>query len=433
MLARRASSLQAVVRCFSTCKVTFQQPRLVGEEGEETAIRPAATQMSNMTDVGSRSLFSTDQDMFREQVRRFMRDRLAPLQAEFEEAGQPSKEIWREMGSQGLLGVSTPAEVGGIGGSFLEEAIVAEEMSYARCASPAMAVHSTICMPYLTHYGTAEQQEKYMAAMVAGECVASVGMTEPDAGSDLQGIRTTAKKSGTDWIINGSKIYITNGWLTDCCIVVAKTANAKRAAHGVSLFLVDADTPGFHKGRKLKKLGLKAQDTAELFFEDMRVPGSALLGKENGGFYQLMEQLPQERLIIAVHSAAHCEAMFEETRAWVRQRKAFGRSVADLQVVQHKLAELKTSIAVCRAFIDQCLDLHSAGKLCGEMASMSKYWATDLENKVAADCVQLHGGWGFMWETQIAKSYADARVQTIYGGTNEIMKELISRNIVKDK
>ena len=361
-----------------------------------------------------------------------MRERLAPLQSSFEEEGQPSKEIWREMGSQGMLGVSIPAEVGGIGAGFLEEAIVAEEMSYAFCASPAMAVHSTICMPYLVHYGTKEQQERYIPAMTAGECVASVGMTEPDAGSDLQGMRTTAKRDGDDWIINGSKIYITNGWLTDCCILCAKTkSDAKRAAHGISLFLVDADTPGFHKGRKLKKLGLKAQDTAELFFEDVRVPSSALLGKENGGFYQLMEQLPQERLIIAAHSAAHCEAMFEETRDWVRQRKAFGRTVADLQTVQHKLAELKTSIAVCRAFIDQCLDLHSQERLDSGMASMAKYWATDLENKVAADCLQLHGGWGFMWETNIAKSYADARVQTIYGGTNEIMKELISRNIVK--
>jgi len=402
-----------------------------GEAGEE--VRPATAQLPGLTELGARNIFDSEQDAYREQVRRWMRDRLAPQQTAFEEAGQPSREIWKEMGEQGMLGVSTPAEVGGIGATFLEEAIVAEEMSYANCASPAMAVHSTICMPYITHYGTAEQQQRYLPAMTAGDCIASVGMTEPDAGSDLQGIRTTARREGGDWVINGSKIYITNGWLTDCCILVAKTnPDVKRAAHGVSLFLVDADRPGFHKGRKLKKLGLKAQDTAELFFEDVRVPNSALLGRENGGFYQLMEQLPQERLIIAVHSAAHCEAMFEETRDWVKQRKAFGRRVADLQTVQHKLAELKTSIVVCRAFIDQCMELHNTGRLCGEMASMAKYWATDLENKVAADCLQLHGGWGFMWETSIAKSYADARVQTIYGGTNEIMKELIARNIVKD-
>ena len=419
-----------LARSVSTSKWVSQQA--MAQEGEEQAAhRPAATQMKNMLDIGSRRIFTPEQDMFRESTRKFMRDVLAPQQAKFEEMGQPSREAWLAMGEQGLLGISTPAEVGGIGGTFIDEMIACEEMSYAFVASPAMALHSTIVMPYLTHYGTKEQQEKYLPPMTSGACIGSIGMTEPDAGSDLQGIRTNAKKDGTDWIINGSKIYITNGWLTDCCVVVAKTGDAKRAAHGVSLFLVDADTPGFHKGRKLQKLGLKGQDTAELFFEDVRVPASALLGRENGGFYQLMEQLPQERLLIAVHSIAISEAMFEETREWVKQRKAFGRRVADLQTVQHKLAELKTSIAVCRAFVDQCMELHDSNKLDGEMASMAKYWSTDLENKVAADCLQLHGGWGFMWETNIAKCYASARVQTIYGGTNEIMKELIARNIVK--
>merc|ERR1712172_205933 len=353
MLSGSRAVVRAGVRGLS-CSPAIRQRALEDDQLELEPPRPAAVQTPTMMDVGTRSIFTGEHDMFREVVRRFMKEKLEPLQVPFEEAGQPSKEIWLEMGAQGLLGVSTPAEVGGIGATFLEEAIVAEEMSYNHCASPAMAVHSTICMPYLTHYGTLEQQERYIPAMTAGECVASVGMTEPDAGSDLQGIRTSAKRDGDDWIING--------WLTDCCILVAKTKpDAKRAAHGVSLFLVDADTPGFHKGRKLKKLGLKGQDTAELFFEDVRVPGSALLGKENGGFYQLMEQLPQERLIIAVHSAAHCESMFEDTREWVKQRKAFGRRVA----------ELKTSIAVCRAFIDQCLQLHTDGKLCGEMASMA--------------------------------------------------------------
>ena len=434
MLSTMSPSIKSagvkLARSVSTSKWVSQQA--MAQEGEEQAAhRPAATQMKNMLDIGSRRIFTPEQDMFRESARKFMRDVLAPQQAKFEEMGQPSREAWLAMGEQGLLGISTPAEVGGIGGTFIDEMIACEEMSYAFVASPAMALHSTIVMPYLTHYGTKEQQEKYLPPMTSGACIASIGMTEPDAGSDLQGIRTNAKKDGTDWIINGSKIYITNGWLTDCCVVVAKTGDAKRAAHGVSLFLVDADTPGFHKGRKLQKLGLKGQDTAELFFEDVRVPASALLGRENGGFYQLMEQLPQERLLIAVHSIAISEAMFEETREWVKQRKAFGRRVADLQTVQHKLAELKTSIAVCRAFVDQCMELHDSNKLDGEMASMAKYWSTDLENKVAADCLQLHGGWGFMWETNIAKCYASARVQTIYGGTNEIMKELIARNIVK--
>merc|ERR1711931_54134 len=373
MLASRLRSTFPLIRGISSTTGMRQKAMEVEDVGE--GVRPATAQMGTMLDIGSRNIFNSDQDMFREQVRRWMRERLAPQQVPFEEDGQPSKEIWKEMGAQGLLGVSTPAEVGGIGASFLEEAIVAEEMSYANCASPAMAVHSTICMPYLTHYGTVEQQEQYISRMTAGECVASVGMTEPDAGSDLQGIRTNAKRDGDDWIINGSKIYITNGWLTDCCIVVAKTKpDAKRAAHGVSLFLVDADSKGFHKGRKLKKLGLKGQDTAELFFEDVRVPGSALLGKENGGFYLLMQELPQERLLIAVGSLAITESMFEDTREWVKQRKAFGRRVADLQTVQHKLAEIKTSIAVCRAFIDQCMELHEVGKCGNELASMAKYW-----------------------------------------------------------
>jgi len=394
--------------------------------------RPAAAQMPRMTDIGSRSLFTPDQDIFRESVRKFTADVLVPQQASFEEAGEPTREVWQAMGAHGLIGVNIPAEVGGIGGSFIDDMIVVEEMAFARVTSPALSLHATIVMPYLVHYGTPEQQERYLPAMTAGECIGSIGMTEPDAGSDLQGMRTTAKKDGSDWIINGSKTYITNGWLTDCCIVCAKTdLESKRAAHGISLFLVDADTPGFNKGSKLKKLGLKAQDTAELFFEDMRVPGSALLGRENYGFYQLMEQLPQERLLIGVGSIAHSEAMFEDTRDWVRQRKAFNRHISDLQTVQHRLAELKTSIAVCRAFIDQCMELHNEKKLCSEMASMAKYWATDLENKVAGECLQLHGGWGFMWETSIAKSYANARVQTIYGGSNEIMKELICRSIVK--
>jgi len=395
--------------------------------------RPAPAQSGAMTDIGTRSIFTPDHDIFRTSVRKFFREECAPLQDEFEKTGQPTREIWKALGSNGLLGVSTPAEVGGIGGTFLDESVVMEEQSYAFVSSPAISLHTAIVMPYLTHYGTKEQQEKYLPAMVSGDCIGSIAMTEPDAGSDLQGIRTTAKRDGDDWIINGSKIYITNGWMTDCCIVVAKTGTGKRAAHGISLFLVDADRKGFHKGRKLKKLGLTNQDTAELFFEDVRVPASALLGGEdyeNKGFYHLMQQLPQERLLIGIHGIANCEAVFEETRNWVMQRKAFGGRVADLQTVQHKLAEIKTSITVCRAFVDQCIQLHNEDSLGGEMASMAKYWCSELENKVAAECLQLHGGWGFMWETKIAKAYAGARVQTIYGGTNEIMKELIARCIV---
>jgi len=426
-------------RCFWPQLISFQgqgsnslRHQSTIQKEEEARVRPSPAQMGRLTDIGSRSIFTEEQDMFREVVRRFMRDELAPQQKAFEEAGQPSRDIWRALGKMGLLGVSIPAEVGGVGGSFLEEQIVIEEGAYGFCYSPNIGLHSTIAMPYIHHYGTIEQKARYLPAMAAGECVASLAITEPDAGSDMQGARTTAKRDGDDWLINGSKIYITNGWLTDCCIVVARTKFDVKAAHGISLFLVDSSLPGFHKGSKLNKLGLRGQDTAELFFEDLRVPESALLGKENHGFYYLMDQLPQERIGCANEELARAEAMFELARDWVRERKAFGRRVADLQTVQHKLAELKTSLTVCRAFLDSCLSLHNNSKLDSEMSSMAKYWATDLQNKVAGDCLQLHGGWGFMWETQIAKCYANSRVSTIYAGTNEIMKELIARNITRD-
>merc|ERR1712223_1542911 len=358
MLTSITSSLRPTfslaTRALATTNVVRQQPNY-SEDGGDQVFRPSNVQSKRMDDVGTRSIFPPEQDMFRDSVRKFMQDTLAPQQEAFEKAGEPTREAWKAMGAQGLIGVSTPAEVGGIGGTFIDEMIVCEEMSYSFVAAPAMGLHSAIVMPYLTHYGTKEQQERYLPAMTAGECVASVGMTEPDAGSDLQGMMTTAKRDGDDWVINGSKIYITNGWLTDCCIVVARSKFDVKAAHGISLFLVDSTLPGFHKGSKLNKLGLRGQDTAELFFEDLRVPKTALLGKENHGFYYLMDQLPQERIGCANEELARAEAMFELTRDWVRERKAFGKRVADLQTVQHKLAELKTALTVCRAFLDSCL------------------------------------------------------------------------------
>jgi len=422
-------------RSLSVSRPYLQEESGNYSDNEESRVPP--TMMSNLLEIGSRTIFTPDHDMFRESVRRFVTEELAPAQKGFAETGEPSREIWERMGENGFLGVCVSAEVGGVGGSFKDEVIVCEEMSYANCCSPAVAVHSTIVMNYIANYGTKAQQETYIAPMAAGKVVGAIAMTEPDAGSDLQGIRTSAVEDGDDYVINGSKTFITNGWLADVCIVVAITdRDARSKAHGITLFVVDCDTPGFKKGKKLKKLGLTQQDTAELFFEDMRVHKSCILGGENSknrGFYKLMNELPQERLAIAAHSAAHCEWMFEETRTYIRNRRAFGKTLADLQTVRHKMAELKTQIGVTRAFIDQCIELHDVGKLDGEMASMAKYWATDMENKVAGECLQLHGGWGFMMETPIAQAYADARVQTIYGGTNEIMKELIARNIVQDK
>lgn len=289
-------------------------------------------------------------------------------------------------------------------------------------------------MPYIANYGTEEQIKRFIPQMTAGKCIGAIAMTEPGAGSDLQGVRTNAKKDGSDWILNGSKTFITNGWLSDVVIVVTVTnREARSPAHGISLFLVENGMKGFIKGQKLHKMGLKAQDTAELFFEDVRLPASALLGEENKGFYYLMQELPQERLLIADLAVSAGEFMFEETRNYVKQRKAFGKTVAHIQTVQHKLAELKTNICVTRAFVDSCLQLHDRKRLDSAGASMAKYWASELQNHVAYECVQLHGGSGYMWEYPIAKAYVDARVQPIYGGTNEIMKELIARDIVRDK
>ncbi|XP_053141172.1 long-chain specific acyl-CoA dehydrogenase, mitochondrial-like isoform X2 [Hemicordylus capensis] len=387
-----------------------------------------------LMDIGTRRIFSSDHDIFRQSVRKFFQEAVVPYHAEWEKAGQVSRELWEKAGEQGLLGITISEEHGGIGGDIFSSAIVLEEQMYVNCTGPGFSLHSDIVMPYISLYGSKEQIEKYIPKMVAGKCIGAIAMTEPGAGSDLQGMRTNAKKDGSDWILNGSKVFITNGWMCDLVIVVAVTnREARSPAHGISLFLVEDGMKGFIKGRKLDKIGLKAQDTAELFFEDVRLPASALLGEENKGFYYLMAELPQERLLIATLAIASCEFMFEETRNYVKQRKAFGKTIAHLQTVQHKLAELKTQICVGRIFLDSCLHLHSEKRLDSATASMAKYWASDLQNSVATQCVQLHGGWGYMWEYPIAKSFVDSRVQPIYGGTNEIMKELIARDIVIDK
>jgi len=391
-------------------------------------------QAEDLMAIGTRGIFNEDHDLFRENARKFFREQLAPQHKKFEEAGRVDRETWRACGDMGLLGVSISAEKGGIGGSFKDEAIAMEEQVYAHCHAPAIPVHSTIVMPYFANYGTPEQVNKYIPAMTSGEMVGAIAMTEPDAGSDLQGIRTRAVQDGDDYIINGSKVFITNGILSNVVVVVAITdPNAKSNAHGITLFAVEDGTPGFKKGRNLNKLGMKAHDTAELFFEDVRVPKTAIVGELNKGFYHLMTELPQERLALAITGCAAAEWMFEETRSYITDRKAFGGTLSSLPTIQHKMAELKTSIAVCRTFVDECIDLHENKMLNNASASMAKYWATDLENKVAAECLQLHGGWGYMSETKISRSYADARVQTIYGGSNEIMKELVARSIVAKK
>ncbi|XP_071479735.1 long-chain specific acyl-CoA dehydrogenase, mitochondrial-like [Diadema antillarum] len=393
--------------------------------------RPYVGQADSMMDIGTRPLFSEEHDMFRATARRFFQEEVAPNQDRYEKQRMVDKELWEKVGSAGLLGVDIPVEKGGVGGDILMAAILWEEQFYVNGAGTAFPMHSDIVMPYIADYGTQEQIERFLPEMAAGRKVGALAMTEPAAGSDLQGIKTYAKKDGDDYILNGSKVFITNGYLSDVVIVVAITdLTAQRKAHGIGLFLVEEGMPGFTKGKVLEKIGQKSVDCAELFFEDVRLPASALLGAENQGFYMLMNQLPRERLIVGVMCQAHCEFMFEETRNYVRQRKAFGKTLANIQTIQHKLADLKTQICVSRSFIDECLTLAAQGNLDTYTASMAKMWASDLANHVATECLQLHGGWGYMWEYPIARAFCDTRVNSIYAGSNEIMKELIYRPIV---
>ncbi|XP_054479530.1 long-chain specific acyl-CoA dehydrogenase, mitochondrial [Anoplopoma fimbria] len=419
-------------QAFSAAARLHSQAQGLGQPVPST--RPETSSAMTLMDIGTRRIFNEDHDIFRQSVRRFYREEVIPYHKEWEKAGQVSREVWEKAGEQGILGVMTPAELGGVGADLLSAAVTWEEQMYSNCSGPGFSLHSDIIMPYISNYGSKEQIQRFIPDMTAGKCISAIAMTEPGAGSDLQGVRTYAKRDGSDWILNGNKVFISNGWMADLVVVVAVTdREAKSAAHGISLFLVEDGMKGFQKGRKLEKIGVKAQDTAELFFEDVRLPANALLGEPNKGFYYLMNELPQERLLIAGMAIAACEFMFEETRNYVMQRKAFGKTISHLQTVQHKLAELKTEICVGRVFVDNCLQLHAEKRLDAATASMAKFWASDLQNKVATQCLQLHGGWGYMWEYPIAKAFVDARVQTIYGGTNEIMKELIARTIVSRK
>merc|ERR1712159_249061 len=324
---------------------------------DDSDFRMEPAMADNLMEIGTRRIFDEDHDAFREMVRKWIANEVVPHHSKWEETGIVPREIWESAGENGLLGCQTPDEFGGIGADRLYAAIVWEEQSYSNCSGPGFALHSDICMPYITNFGTKEQKERFLPEMTAGRCISAIAMTEPGAGSDLQGIRTIAKRDGDDWILNGSKTFITNGWLSDLVIVVAITnPTAKKAAHGISLFLIEDGMEGFNKGKILKKVGLKGQDTAELFFEDLRVPASAVLGGEAGvnrGFGMLMGELPRERLLIGVQAAATMEAAFEFTREYVNERKAFGKTISNLQTIQHKLAEVKTDAAVARCFTDR--------------------------------------------------------------------------------
>ena len=373
-----------------------------------------------------RTLFSSEHELFRESVRKFFEQEAVPFHAQWEKDGHIDRALWNKAGEAGMLCSHIPEEYGGMGADFLYSAVVIEEQSRLGLSGVGFSLHSDIVAPYILHYGTEEQKLHYLPKLVSGELVTAIAMTEPGTGSDLQGVKTTAVLDGDEYVINGSKTFITNGWLADLVIVVAKT-DPKAGAKGISLFLVEAKTPGFSKGKRLEKVGMKAQDTSELFFQDVRIPKANLLGKEGMGFVYLMQELPQERLTVGVGAIASAEAALKWTLDYTRERKAFGRPVADFQNTRFKLAEMATEIQVGRVFVDRCLELHLNKRLDVPTAAMLKYWGTDLQCKVIDECVQLHGGYGYMWEYPIARAWADSRVQRIYAGTNEIMKEIISR------
>jgi acyl-CoA dehydrogenase len=379
-----------------------------------------------------RTLFNADHEAFRDSFRRFMDKEIAPFHAAWEEQGYVDREVWRKAGANGFLCMTLPEAFGGAGADRLYSVVQMEELARAGFSGIGYGLHSEIVAPYIAHYGTDEQKARYLPLLASGEMVGAIAMSEPAAGSDLQGVRTTAlKQADGSYLINGSKTFITNGWHADLVILVTKTDPAA-GAKGTSLFLIERGMPGFEKGQRLKKLGLKAQDTSELFFNNVRVGPEQLLGgtaMEGRGFICLMEQLPWERLQIAIGAVAAAQAAIDWTVDYVKNRQVFGQPVAAYQNTRYTLAELQTEVQVARVFVDKCCELVLQDRLDTATASMAKYWCSDLQCKVMDECVQLHGGYGYMWEYPITRAYADARVQRIYGGTNEIMKEVISRGM----
>jgi acyl-CoA dehydrogenase len=371
-------------------------------------------------------------ELFRENVKRFIAEEVSPHYARWDKEEIMPRELWSTLGEQGLLAVDIPEDFGGIGADFRFAMVILEEFSRANCGGLAtsLAVHSDIVAHYLYNHGTDDQKQRYLPKMISGECVGAVAMTEPAAGSDLQGIRSTARRDGDDYVINGSKTFITNGQLCDLVVVAARTNTDVPGSRGTTLFLVDSDMAGFERGRNLEKIGLHASDTSELFFQDLRVPASAILGEVDKGFALLMSELQRERLALAVCGVAAAEGVLADTVEYVKERKVFGEPLANLQNTRFTLAVVATDIRINRAFVEECKTLLSAGELDPATASMAKLSATEMQSRVADSCLQLHGGYGYMTEYGVSRAFVDARVQRIYGGTSEIMKELISRKVL---
>ena len=377
-----------------------------------------------------RDIFSEEHELFRDQFRRFAAKEIAPKVEGWNARGTSDRETWRCAGQAGFLGAAAPVEYGGAGGDFLYDAIVMEEMALLRAHAMMISLHSDIVLPYIETYGSEEQKRRYLPGAISGDVLLGIAMTEPGTGSDLANVQTKARRDGDFYVLNGSKTFISNGQIGDLFVVVAKTDPQANPPHrGISLLLVEADTPGFVRGRKLDKLGLRGQDTSELAFEDCRVPVANLLGEEGQGFRMLMEKLQQERLTISVASVASCRRALDDTIAYTKERRAFGQPIAAFQNTQFKLAELATEVEIGQAFVDKLLVAHVRGDEIVSEVSMAKWWTTDLQKRLTSECVQLHGGYGFMLEYPIAMDYADAAVQSIYAGTNEIMKVIIARRL----
>ncbi len=376
-----------------------------------------------------RPLFTEAHEAFRDAYRKFLDKEVVPHHAAWEDDGYVDREVWRKAGRAGFLCPSMPEQYGGAGADRLFSMVIMEEHARAHASGLGFSLHSEIVAPYLLRYGSDEQKQRLLPRMASGEIVGAIAMSEPGAGSDLQAIKTQAKKDAQgDYVLNGQKTFITNGWHADLVIVVAKT-DPSLGAKGTSLILVERGMPGFERGKRLKKLGMKAQDTAELFFQDVRVPATNLLGGEGQGFIYLMQELPWERMQIAIGAVASAQQAIDETLDYVRERKAFGTPVSTFQNTRFKLAELQAQVQMARVFVDHCIDTLMQGSLDAATAAMAKLTCTEIQARVIDECLQLHGGYGFMWEYGIARAYADARVSRIYGGTNEIMKEVIARSM----
>ncbi|MDB5283441.1 MAG: acyl-CoA dehydrogenase [Bacteroidota bacterium] len=380
-----------------------------------------------------RNIYNEEHKMFAQSLRDFIAKEVLPNNAKWEKAQMVSRESWLKFGEAGYLCMQIDEQYGGLGiKDFRYNALVTEELARTGSAGPAVGypLHSDIVSPYIDHYGTEATKKKWLPKMISGEAIGAIAMTEPGAGSDLQAIRTTAVDKGDYYLVNGSKTFITNGYLSDIAVVAVKTDPAK-GAKGTSLLLMEAASKGFSKGKPFEKIGLHAQDTCELFFENVEVPKENLIGKEGEGFKYMMTELSQERLMVALSAIGAAEGALQKTIQYTKERNAFGKQIAEFQNTRFKLAEMATEVAIGRTFADRCLELHSDKKLDQATASMAKYWLTDLQSKVADICLQLHGGYGYIWEYDVARAWADARVQRIYAGTNEIMKELIARNVLK--